>query len=383
LLVHNIIKELGDEVTAIRRALHQIPEEGYSEYKTQEYILKYLAGLGLDKVEKVACTGVKAVFNATNPRRTIAFRADMDALSIEEKNQHHFVSKNKGLMHACGHDGHMAILLGMASLISRHRGKLNDNIVLLFQPAEESIGGAKRMIEEGALENPKVDMIFGLHILPDIPQGKIGIRVGPVMAQTCEFDILLKGKSAHGAMPHKGVDTIVGAAHLIESLQTIMTRSIDPYEHALISIGRIYGGERRNILAEETVLEGMIRTFNDEVYDRIKGRIKDILQGMERGFAIHGDYREVTFYPVVNNHRETTKLLESCVLPEDMIPIKPMMIAEDFSFFQKAVPGTYFFIGSQNAKKGFVHPLHSNCFDFDEEVLLYAIEVYRNLLEIE
>ncbi len=378
--IHPVVKELEKEVVRIRRYLHQIPEPGYKEHKTHHYIYHFLSKLPFDKIERIAQTGIRAVMYGRKPERTIAFRADMDGLSIQEATDCPYASIHEGMMHACGHDGHMAVLLGVALLVSQYKHQLIDNIVLLFQPAEESVGGALNMIQDGALENPKADMIYGLHLLPDIPQGKLGLRQGPVMAQTCEFDITIRGKSSHGAMPHKGVDTIVASAYLINIIQSIITRSIDPYQHGLITIGRIYGGERRNIIAEQTTLEGTIRSFDDGVYLQIKNRLTEIFRGIERSLGVKTCFEEKTFYPVVINHPETTGYLEECIGKKDIVEMEPLMIAEDFSYYQKKIPGTYYFLGCGNPDKNMVYPLHSNQFNFDEAALLYGVEIYRRVL---
>ncbi|MGI6706441.1 MAG: M20 metallopeptidase family protein [Clostridia bacterium] len=378
--IHPVVKELEQKLVRIRRDLHRIPEPGYEEHKTHHYIYHFLSELSFDKIERIAQTGIRAIMYGRKPERTVAFRADMDGLSIQEATGCPYASIHEGMMHACGHDGHMAILMGIALLISRYKDQLKDNVVLLFQPAEESVGGALNMIQEGALENPKVDMIYGLHLLPDIPQGKLGLRQGPVMAQTCEFDITIRGKSSHGAMPHKGVDTIVASAYLINMIQSIITRSINPYQHGLITIGRVYGGERRNIIAEQTTLEGTIRSFDDGVYNQIKNRILEMIDGLERSFAVKTCFGEKTFYPVVMNHPETTRYLEECIGKENIVVMEPLMIAEDFSYFQKRIPGTYYFVGCGNPDKNMIYPLHSNRFNFDEAVLLNGVEIYRRIL---
>lgn len=380
--IHPLIQEMIIDVRDIRRYLHQTPELGCQEVKTQAFIYRYLEELGFDIVIKIADTGIKAVMYAVNPKKTFAFRADMDALNINEENQLDYSSKISGRMHACGHDGHMAVLLGLAKLISQYKSHLTDNVVLLFQPAEESIGGAQRMIQENALIDPNVDMIFGLHMMPDIPEGKIGLNEGPIMAQTSEFNIEIIGKSSHGAMPHRGIDSIVASAHFITLIQSIITRYVDPFEKSLISIGHISGGERRNIIAERTIMEGIIRTFSDDVYLNIKNRILAILQGIEIGFNVVTHFEETTYYPVVSNDVYTYEFLYSIIEENNIVKMKPLMIAEDFSFFQKTVPGAYFFLGCGNKLLDIEYPLHSNRFNFNEDVLLIGIEIYRRILNI-
>ncbi|HZJ82931.1 MAG TPA: M20 family metallopeptidase [Clostridia bacterium] len=380
ILLDKNVRGLKDEIIGHRRWLHRNPEIGFDVYDTRDYILDRLGELKFDEVKILAKTGIKAVMKGKVGSRTLAFRADMDALAIEEETNLEFASENKGFMHACGHDGHMSILLGFAKWLSDNREDLYDNIVLVFQPDEENEGGALPMIEEGLLNDPKVDAIFGLHIMPDLPQGRIGIKSGSLMAQTCEIDIELIGKSAHGAMPDKGIDTIVAAAHFINALQSIITRTIDPTESVVFSIGKIAGGDTRNILAEKVKLECTVRTFSDELYENLKGKVLDLLEGMEKSHGIKSTYQEGVYYPPVVNHEKWTNRLVEILPEEQYIEAKPLMIAEDFSNYQKEVPGVFVFLGSGNEEKGHVYPLHSNRFDFDEEILLQGVQLYVDIV---
>jgi amidohydrolase len=374
------IQELKKSVISHRRWLHQYPEIGFDVYGTRDYIIEKLDEYGFNEIEVLAETGIKVVIRGKVGRRTLAFRADMDALAIEEKTGLDYASRKKGIMHACGHDGHMAILLGLAEWISQNRDVLEDNIVLVFQPDEENEGGALPMIREGLLEKPRVDAFFGLHILPDLPEGMIGTKTGPLMAQTSEVNIEIVGKSAHGAMPHNGVDTIVVAAQFINALQSIISRSIDPTENAIITIGRIYGGDTRNILAERVVMESTIRTFSDEVYKRIRHKILDLLDGLKKAYGVETKFHEGVYYPPVINDAVWTKKVIDILTPEQYIEVHPLMIAEDFSNYQKEVPGVFLFLGSYNEQKGLIHPLHSNLFNFDEKILLQGLQLYKNII---
>ena len=374
------IAALHDQVTSHRRWLHQYPQVGYQEEKARDYILNFLHTLDFDEVRVLAKTGVKAVMKGRPGGRTYAFRADMDALSISEETGLEFASRHTGFMHACGHDGHMAILLGFAQWLSDNKATLSHTVVLLFQPSEETVGGALPMIQEGALSDPDVDCIFGYHIMPEVPQGKIGLLSGPLMASTTEFTIELKGISAHGAMPHRGVDAIVAAAHFITQMQSILTRRIDPYQQTVISIGKLQGGEARNILASQVTMEGTMRTFHEDTSHEMKRYLKDLLRGMELSHGIKGEYRELVYYPPVINHKELTNKVKS-IVPSDMLhPISPMMIAEDFSYYQQRIPGVFLYLGSRNEEKKYTYPLHSSRFQFDEGILLTGIQLYKNLL---
>lgn len=377
--VSELVAAYAQEMRTIRRQLHQIPEEGYREEKTQSYLMEQLSGLGVDKLEVFASTGLRAVIYAREPKGTIAFRADIDALCIKEENTHGFVSRHKGFMHACGHDGHMTMLLGLARLCMEHHGQLQYNVVLIFQPAEESVGGAKRMIEEGILENPKVDRLYGFHIMPDIPEGMIGLRAGALMAQTCEFDIEILGKSAHGAMPHKGIDTVAIGCEFYNAFQTILTRTIDPYEHALVTIGKIQAGTRRNIIADRLVMEGTIRTFSEDVFNALKNNIIKKLHAIASCAGASAKFTEIVTYPCVENPEALTKEMVTLAGEENVVRVEPYMIAEDFSFYQRAVPALFTFLGSK--KTGALNaPLHSCYFDFDETILAVGLEIYSRIL---
>ncbi len=380
--LHPKVAELLGEVTALRRDLHRIPELGYQERDTQAYILKKLTALSPDHLETIADTGVKAVFRAPGePKPTTAFRADIDALAIVEQTGAEFSSCHEGFMHACGHDGHAAALLAFAKLVANNRERLDQNIVLLFQPAEEHIGGAARMVEEGALCDPKVDRIFGMHVWPDVPSGMIGLREGPMMAQTCEFDITVNGKSAHGASPHEGIDAIVASAEIISALQTIVTRSVGPQEKALLTIGKIEGGQARNIIADKVVMNGTVRTFKDSVHEHVKRRIKNILKGMEKVSEVHCEFTEVMHYPVLSNPRHLVDLVLSLAERDGVMVMDEIMAAEDFSFYQRYVPGLFFLLGVGG--KNYGEPLHSPRFNFDEADLLGGIEIYRRIIGLE
>lgn len=359
-----------------RRYLHRIPEEGKKEFDTQRYLLDILADLDPDRLEVVADTGIRAVFLGREGKQTVAFRADMDALPIQEGNKHDFVSLNPGWMHACGHDGHMAVLLTFAQLLSIHRGMLRDHVVLLFQPAEESVGGAQRMIEAGALKDPDVDRIYALHMAPDLPVGTLGTAIGPLMAGTTEFDLELRGEAAHGAEPHKGVDAIVAAAHLIGLLQSSLTRTIDPYERTVLTVGRMEAGDRRNIIAGLARLECTMRAFSTNTFRAMETRVRSCLHAVEDAFGVGTDFRELVHYPpVVNPEEETCQVLQ--LLEGGIQTIPPKMVAEDFSYFQQAVPGVYMFLGCKDDL--YAQPLHTPLFDFDETALVYGLNAFAQL----
>ncbi|KJF28421.1 amidohydrolase [Clostridium aceticum] len=378
------IKNLLEELKKLRRDLHKIPELGLEEEKTSQYIKTYLQQLDIKYEENVLETGIIAYFQGKDPKKTYCFRADIDALGMQEQNQLEYQSLHTGKMHACGHDGHTAILLGLAKTLVENKEKLKDNIVLLFQPAEEGPGGALPILEGGFLKKYGVEEIYGLHLFPGLQEGQLGLRPGAMMSQNGEFDIFIKGQSAHGAMPHVGVDSIVVSSEMVLGMQTIISRNINPIEPAVITIGRAEAGEKRNIIAEEAVLEGTIRTFSQETYDLIKKRMMDFKKGLEINYGCQIDMIIRDMYPAVYNDPHLTETFieaqEKCGI-DDIEIIDPIMLAEDFSFYQREIPGLFFFLGTKNQEKGFTYPLHNGKFNFDEKVLGYGLQVYVNLLK--
>lgn len=373
---------MKDECIKIRRDLHRIPEIGFELHKTQEYVEALLNKCRPDELVTIAETGLKAVFYAAGAEKTIAFRADMDGMSNQEENKLLFRSRNSGVMHGCGHDGHMTILLLLAKWINENRDKLKCNVVLLFQPGEEGWAGARRMIKEGALESPKVDRIYGLHLWPTVPKGKIGIRWDHLMAQTSDFEIKVRGKSAHASTPQMGVDAIVVAAELITMIQTVITRDVDPHQDALLTLGKINGGTAHNVIAEEVVMSGTLRVFSNELFERLMKQIKSLLKGLELATGASITFNTIVHYPYVANPRPLVEkfytVLDSM---EDTVLVEPVMAAEDFSEYQQETDGLFMFLGVNGGRGG--EPLHSSRFDFDEDVLLTGAEVFKRILECE
>lgn len=373
------IKKFKNVVSKYRNDLHQIPEVGFFEFRTSDYLREKLISFGYE-VKSTAKTGLIAYIKGRE-ESSIAFRADMDGLKITEETNIEFPSKVTGHMHACGHDGHMAILLGFAEYVSKIK-ELQKGILFIFQPAEEGPGGAEVIINEGILNKYNVENIFGLHIYPEIEEGTIGIKSDVMTAQTGEFDIYIKGKSGHGAIPHKANDTLIVVAQLINSYQSIISRNINPIEGAVLTIGTINGGEKRNIIAENIRLEGTIRAFNMDVYNKIKERMKAINHGLMEMFDVKIDIIFRDMYPSITNDKNLLTIVKTSKLKEKLIEIEPMMIAEDFSYYQKQVPGLFFMLGSKNKEKGYINPLHSSKFNFDEEVLMNGIEIYDEICKV-
>lgn len=377
--VQDYLLELEEDVKSFRLNLHKIPEEGLKESKTSAYIRSILDQLNVE-YEIVLETGIIASFKGNNPKKTYAFRTDIDGLSVTEESSCDTHSEHKGFMHACGHDGHMAMALGFAKYLSKNIEKINDNIIIIFQPAEEGPGGAELIVNLGILEKYKVDECFGIHLYPEVAEGKFGVKPGPMMAMTGEFDIDIYSKSAHGAMPHEGVDSIIVAADLINKYQSIISRSISPTEPSLITMGTISGGERRNIIAGHVKLEGTRRAFSKEVFNKMKEQMQRHNRGLEiaHNVKIEAWFRDM--YPPVTNDEKLTSEVISAIGSDYVEIIDYQMISEDFSFYQEKVPGVFYFLGTYNEEKNHIFPLHNAKFNFDEKVLLNGIQSYINIL---
>lgn len=367
-----------DLIRKMRRDLHRIPEMAFKEHKTHEYIWNFIAALEPDAMECVGETGIKVVFLCKDAERTTAFRSDMDAMPITEETGLEFASQHEGLMHACGHDAHMATLLAFAKLVAENRGKLKENVVLIFQPAEENGGGAMRIIGEGVMESPHIDRVLGFHVYPGLPFGKIGLRPGPLMMSSTSINIKVRGKAAHGARPHLGSDAIVAAAHLITMIQSLVSRRIDPMENAVFSIGMINGGKKRNIICDEVDLVCTMRCYTQEVFDTMISSLKGMAAGLEYAFNCEGIVDVVQpSYLHVENDPELTALVTE--LAEDAaVEAKSASISEDFSFYQRKAQGMFAFLGVGED----VTALHTPTMYFDEEALLPMLEVYLRVLGI-
>jgi amidohydrolase len=358
-------------MVSIRRRIHQNPELSFEEVETQKLVLDELKGLGL-RGKKAAGTGVVAVLGTGNAP-SVALRADMDALPVTEMTGLPFVSKRPGLMHACGHDAHVAILLGAARLL-RERD-LPGRVVLLFQPAEESPpGGASLLIQEGVLTEHGVGAAFGLHTDPTIPTGRIGLRSGPLMAATDRFEIIVRGRGGHGGRPHQAIDPVVAAAHVVTGLQTIVSRRIDPAKAAVVTVGTIHGGTKSNIIADEVRLEGTARSLEDSVWRQIPELIEEVVAGVTKALGATYEYRYTRGYPVLVNDEKMVSIADEVTRealgPRATVWLEaPLLGGEDFAYYAKEVPAAFLRLGTGNEKKGVVHPWHSARYDVDEDAL--------------
>lgn len=374
-IIHEV-KTIEQEIINWRRELHKIPEVGLNLPQTTRFIRDELDKMGISYHLLVNGNAIVGLIKGTGQGKTIGLRADTDGLPIKEETGLGFASNN-GNMHACGHDGHTAILLGVAKILNNNKDKFKGNVKLLFQPGEEYPGGAKPMIEEGAMENPKVDAVMGLHIgqlSKDIPSGKIGVCYGTMMAAVDKIEIKIIGKSGHGAYPHQAIDPIIPASEIVLALQSIISREIDPVEPAVISITKIQGGFNQNIIPDIVELEGSIRTVNEDTRVRIARRIEEVVKGITESHNAKYEINHEYCYPSLKNSAQFTKgFVESAkkiIKEEDIIEMKlPVMGAEDMSYFLQRAPGTFFYLSTPKEIDGKLYPHHNPKFDIDEKEL--------------
>jgi amidohydrolase len=373
--VKALSEEYYKEIVNIRRTIHANPELAFEEYKTAELIANFLKVNNIEFRPGVAKTGVVALIKGKNPsKKTIALRADMDALPILEKNEIEYKSKNEGVMHACGHDVHTSSLLGAAKVLNALKDKFEGTIKLVFQPSEEKYpGGAKVMIAEGVLENPKPDVFFGQHVFPELESGKVGMKSGKYMASTDEIYITVKGKGGHGAIPHKNIDPILISAHLITSLQQIVSRNANPAMPTVLSFGRVIADGQTNIIPDEVKLSGIMRTFDEEWRKEIKTRIKKMAEFLTESMGGSCEVFIDPGYPFLVNDEEVTKkartYAEEYLGAENVVELELRTTAEDFAYFAQKVPSCFYRLGIRNEQLGITSNLHTATFNVDENSL--------------
>jgi len=379
------IYDMKDWLVDIRRTIHMHPELGFEEVETSRLVSEWLGKFGLEVKRGIAKTGVVGLLKGKRPGKTVAIRADMDALPMDEANQVPYVSKIKGKMHACGHDAHVAILLGVARFFSSISDRVKGNIKWIFQPAEEGGGGGRVMVEEGVLENPKVDAIFGAHVFPFLSIGKVGIYEREGLAAADRFTIRIIGKGGHAASPHVTKDPILAAGHLITQIHSIVSRNINPLESGVVTIGKISGGTAFNIIPDEVELLGTMRSLTPQVREELKNRIEQVIKGVVHSFGMDYRFGFEYGYPVLVNNLEMSKLVASAcskgIGEENVEVLKPSMGAEDFAYYLEKVPGSFFRLGCQNEEKGIIHPYHSSIFEIDEEVLPFGVEMFVRIID--
>lgn len=380
--INKRIDEIYAEIVEIRRDFHKNPELSENELRTQGKIREYLNQWG---IENYVCaqTGVVGIIRGKNPGKTIGIRGDIDALPILEKNNISYSSVNPNVMHACGHDAHTTIVLGVGKIIKEladSEESINGNVKLFFQPAEETIGGGERMVKEGCMENPTVDYVLGLHVMPYLDAGKVELKYGKLNASTDSINITLKGKASHGAYPDKGIDAIAMAGNVITALQTIVSRNTSPLNSVVISLGKISGGVKDNVIADEVKISGTLRALDDETRVYTKERINSIVNGVAMAFGGEGTTAFYDGYQALINDDEVVDVIKDSaekLLGKENVEFKefPSLGAEDFSYFIDAAKGAFFHLGCGNAAKGITSPIHTEFFDIDEECLKVGVKL--------
>lgn len=366
---------LLNQMREIRRDLHKHPELGMQEIRTSRIVTDYLKNLGLDVRTEVGGYGVLALLSTRTGGNTVALRADMDALPLEEKNKIPYASVKRGVAHCCGHDGHTAILLGAANLLCKFSDKLNGNVKFIFQPSEDKApGGAIPMIADGALRDPDVDGIFSLHLSPELAEGTAGIKSGFSTISSAEFILKMIGKGCHVASPHESVDPVIMAGMVIMAGQTIVSRRINPLDPTIISFCTVQGGTASNIIPEEVTLTGTIRTLKPEKREELANHLDQVAQGVARSSGGTCHLTLKMEYPSVFNHPELAAEFKDSaanIVPADSVieMQSPSMTGEDVAYFHQKVPGVHWLLGSANPAMDFTHPLHSPVFDFNEEIM--------------
>ncbi len=381
----NALKTAGQknlpELSRIRRHFHENPELGFEEFRTSAHIADLMEGLGLEVRRNVAQTGVVALLRGSKPGKTVAIRADIDALPVQELNDVPYKSKTPGKMHACGHDVHITAAIGAAMLLAQHRDSLAGNVKFLFQPAEEGPGGAEPMIQDGALENPRVDAIIGGHVWGSLDSGVVEVLPGPIMASADIIRLTIHSKGGHAAHPHTSIDPIVIGSEIVSALQKIVSRQTDPTEAAVISICLFRAGDTFNVIPNSAYLEGTVRTLNNTLRQEIPKKIESVIRGITEPYGATYELDYTFSYPAtINDPRVTESVRQSAakILGAENVrtAARASMGAEDFAYYLLAVPGTYIRIGVRNAVKGITHDIHHPQFDIDEDILASLPVIY-------
>jgi amidohydrolase len=373
--IQTAAKEFLPEIISIRRHIHANPELSFKEHKTVEYVSGQLTSFGITNQKRAAGTGLVALLEGKNPgKKTVALRADMDALPIQETNNVDYRSKNNGVMHACGHDVHTSSLLGAAKILSHVKNDFEGTIKFIFQPGEEKLpGGASLMIKEGVLKDPVPKSILGQHVMPQIPTGKVGFRSGLYMASTDELYVTVNGRGGHGAMPHLNIDPVLIASHIIVSLQQVVSRMAQPLIPTALSFGKVIANGATNVIPDEVYLEGTFRTFDEEWRSAAHQRMKMLAEKIAEGMGGSCDFRIERGYPVLKNDASLTARVresaESYMGKENVTELEMWMAAEDFAYFSQEAPACFYRLGVRNEKKGITSPVHTSTFNIDEDAL--------------
>lgn len=375
--IKRLVNQHKDLLIEARRDLHRIPEPAYTEKKTSAYITNYLKAQGLEVQTGIAQYGVVGLMNTRRLGPTLMIRADMDALPIPEETGLPFASTNEGAMHACGHDAHMTMVLGAATILNKVKERLKGNIKFLFQPGEEGPGGAKPMIDAGVMQDPKVDFSIGCHVWPDIPEGTIGVKPGPIMAAMDRFDLKIIGKEGHAAMPHLCVDALDVGTQVVNALQRIVSRHLNPLNPAVVSIGSFHAGSTFNVLPGEALISGTTRTFEYNIWVSWEKRIEKVVQGVCESMGANYKLTYARGYPPTINDEFMVDVVRKCaekvVGKERVVEPEATMGGEDMAFYLERSRGCFFFLGVGREDCA---PLHNSKFDLNEDLMLLGVEIY-------
>jgi amidohydrolase len=370
---------LREQLVDWRRDFHRHPELAFQEQRSAGIIAQVLRGLGYDIETGVAKTGVVALLSGEEPGPVVMARFDMDALPVSEANETDYVSENPGMMHACGHDGHMAIGLGVATLLARHREDLSGTLKLVFQPGEEGGNGAEMMVREGVLEDPRPHVVLVTHVWNEKPVGTVDVTAGPIWAAAERWTCRVQGEGGHGAIPHHTVDPIIVASHIVTSLQTVVSRNVSPMETAVVSVGSFHGGDAFNVIPDHVDLNGTIRTYDARVRETVLRRLRELFKGTAAAYEASADLEIQHLTPAVVNDADVTRVVsasaEAVVGPENVSTGERTMGSEDAAYFTRDVPGCYFLLGSAHPERGLDAPHHNPRFDFDEDALPIGVAV--------
>jgi hippurate hydrolase len=382
-MINELLPALTPKIAALRRDIHAHPELAFNEQRTAQKVADYLENLGLEVYRGIARTGVVAKLSAGTGARAIGLRADMDALPLKELNTFPHHSTHDGKMHACGHDGHTAMLLGAAEALSQLRD-FDGTVYFIFQPAEEHEGGGRVMVEEGLFERFPMDMVFGLHNWPGLPAGSFAVTEGPVMAGTDRFDIEITGRGGHAAMPHQAVDVVLAGSALVQALQSLVSRNTDPLDSAVVSVTRFHAGHADNVLPETAVLGGTVRSLNGELQDALEQGVRRVCSGIEATYQVSTGLRYERGYPPTVNAAGPSAIARDVAqqVAADgrvYLQLPPSMGAEDFAYMAKVVPACYVWLGNGPGDGGCM--LHSPHFDFNDEIIATGIRYWVRLAQ--
>ena len=382
--IKDTVESLKEQLVAWRRDFHAHPEIGFQEHRSAGIIAGRLRELGYQVQTGVATTGVVGLLEGKQPGPVVMLRFDMDALPIAEENETDYVSQNPGVMHGCGHDGHMAIGLGVATLMAQRQEEMTGTLKLVFQPGEEGMNGAEVMVKEGVLENPRPDVVLIAHVWNDKPLGVIDVTPGAVMAAAEKWRCVVKAKGGHGAVPHQAVDPIVATAQIVTALQTVTSRNVSPLEPAVVTVCTVHGGDTFNVIPPKVEMEGTVRTYSPRVRETVLRRMREVIEGVAVACGAVAELEIIPLTPALVNDAAVAEVMravaQAVVGPENVSSGERTMGSEDAAFFLREVPGCYIFLGSANAERGLDAPHHNPRFDFDEDVLPLGVAVMMRAL---